>query len=133
MRTFLLAAVAAVLVLAGAAPAAARPAAHPAAARACTETDDFLAQYGNQPNWAEADWTANSCGWYIRGFAHCQNGRNYILYTGGWVTSLNLESRASCTTGYPVLAGGGHDIKTCGTCAYTRVWNFGHVKRRRAP
>ena len=118
-------ALAAALIVTGAAPAAA------SAQRACT-AECLAVQWDGQvnPAWAQAKWTANSNTWYERGVAHCQNGRSYALGKGGWVTSFGLWSRAWCPPGY-ALIGAGWDEKTCSTCSFTRHWSFGHAPVRR--
>lgn len=105
--------------LMGAQPAAAQT------ARACTAECvsgnwNFLAS----PSWSQAWWTKNNGGWYVRSFIHCQNGRSYETSTGGWVTPLNFDSRATCNSGY-VGVGAGYDWKTCSSCSYSRHWITG--------
>jgi hypothetical protein len=76
----------------------------------------------------EAEWLNNTGRWFIRGVAHCADGRNEQLDKGGWVTSLDLQSKAKCKSPFLDEIGGAYDTKTCGTCSFTRHWKVGHVK-----
>jgi hypothetical protein len=80
------------------------------------------------PPYMEAEWLNNTGGWSIRGVAHCADGRNEQLYTGGWVTSLDLQSKAKCQSPFLDEIGGAYDTKPCGTCSFTRHWKVGHIK-----
>jgi len=118
------AAAAAFLAVAAAAPAAAAP--RPPCTGECVVVS---AQPTASPAWAGAEWNTNPQIHYVRGVAHCAAGRNEILYTGGWVTSVDLWSKAHCTNAYPALIGGAYDAKNCATCSSTRHWFWGHLKQ----
>jgi hypothetical protein len=113
-------------VLAAAALAALTLPAVPVQARACTNECIFYQGFTGSPGWFQAEWVTNLNFWYIRGVANCGDGRQTILKLGGWVTSVDKFSRASCTTSLPVLIGGAYDVKHCATCSYTRTWKYGH-------
>ena len=94
--------------------------------RVCS-TIDWSRQSNPNPGWMKVWWTCNGHNpkWQIRAVAHCQSGRNNIVYQGRWVWNVGSRSEASCTTAYPLLAGDGYDARQCGTCSWTRNWLHG--------
>lgn len=82
--------------------------------------------FAGSPAWSQTEWTINQHIWYERGRTKCQEGRTFIQPVGGWVTSIDLYSRATCPTGYNgILAG--WDEKTCKSCSFTTHWVSGSL------
>jgi hypothetical protein len=81
----------------------------------------------NPPGWFKVEWATNENIWFIRGVANCGDGRQTVLERGGWVTTTDLFSKATCPSSLPVLIGGAYDIKHCSSCSFTRTVPYGHM------
>jgi hypothetical protein len=101
-----------------------------APAQTCgNECLQWSARPSHSPADFRAEWITNANIWYIRGVANCGDGRQTTLVRGGWVTSIDLWSGASCPPSLPVLIGGAYDVKHCGSCSFTRNVRYGHMAR----
>lgn len=96
------------------------------AGRKCTANYEYHYDATSNPGTSWAKWTANSCGYWLRPFAHCHNGRQAIITTGKAVQAAGVRSNANCTASFNSLTGGGLDEKHHLADSWTRHWLWGN-------
>src|SRR5262249_41885251 len=99
-------AVAVVVAAAAVAGAGYQPATGAAAAQhRCPANYKYHYDAPQNPGTSYAEWTDNTCRYWLRPFAHCHNGRQAIVTTGKWVQGDNVRSNDNCTASFPSLTG----------------------------